>query len=960
MTEEEFSERLISLIGSGPDVETFEREALALYIEAGYPEPLAREVVEILLTSGNDQVEMARRTQEAVFRFAQAHLADDGDAGGIAAFMGALDACGQRMYRARKLYDEARFADALAEVEAALAEVAELLERIGQDPELAEAAPGIAPLVATMNGMAGLLHFRLGTFRRGVPLLEQAIAALDASGHADEAPAYPKLHQALGAIHLAWGDVERALEWLTRALEQRLNRIARLAAGEQRELIEAQDEDLLAIRDMLALCHAQAGDPQRALTMQGEILAALRANGKGETMEAARTAQNAAVSAIALGDDVSAAVFLAMASLVHGTLGQAAHPDAIQCALNHAELHRRAGRYDEAAQILVRLQDTWQEVSDPDAMTLAGFVFAGALVVAGAGRHDEALQLLQQSAELHDHSLLRVFPAAPERQRASFAGLLGHHYYAALSLVVGRFADAPEAVRWLYDLVLRRKGILTDALASQQASALGGRYPESAAALVEMAALRDRLAQKYVAGVGDDPPELYRSHLRELERELERVEATLARDVPETALEQRLLAGNADQVAAALEPGSVLVELVRFPVVDFTAREALGEATFADARYAALVLPAGDAGVPLLVDLGDAATIDGLVAAWRAEVTSTTAQPLDGRIPGERLRALVLDPVLGRVPACTRLYIAPDGDLSTLPFDALPLGDDGYVIDVYRISYLATGRDALRLGRPEGEAGDPVVFSDPLFDLGQESVPGFVPALPFEPLAGAREEADAVGAFLGGWLYDGADAAESHLQALRSPLVLHLATHGFFLPDPVHDAQTGEGAPLVGTLGIRFDRLAQVPNPMLRSGLALAGANAWSQGGTPQPEIGDGILTAEEVAGLDLLGTQLVVLSACETGLGDVHVGQGVYGLRRAFIVAGARTLVMSLWKVPDEETRELMETFYRTLLHDGRSRVDALHEAQLALRRRFPEDPFFWGAFILQGEADANLELTA
>ncbi|CAN5627351.1 hypothetical protein BH23GEM9_BH23GEM9_05140 [soil metagenome] len=955
MDEQEFTQRLVALIESGPDVETFERAALELYVEAGHPEPLAREFVEILVTSGSDQVEMTRRMQAATFRFAQEQLAEKDDApDGIVAMLGGMQACLERMFQARRLYDEARFTDALAEVEATLAEAGVMIERA---PELAELAAAMGPLVATMNGMAGLLHFRLGDFQRAVPLLEGAIAGLDAGGAADDSPAYPKLHLALGAIQAAWGDVDGAIEWTERALEQRERRIARVAAGEQRALLEAEDEDMLAIRDALAVCYAQAGDPRRALAMQGEILAALRKNGKGEGMEAARTAQNAAVSAIAMGDDITAGAFLAVASLLYGNLGHAAHPDAVQCALNQVELHRRSGRYAEAADILVALQGTWQEVSDPDAMTLAGFVFAGALVVAGAGQHDDALELLQQCAELHDHSLLRVFPAAAERQRASFAGLLRHHHYAALSLVVSHFADSPLAVRWLHDLVLRRKGILTDALASQQATALGGRYPESAAALAELATLRYRLAQKYVGGVGDDAPELYRAQLREIERELERVEATLARDVPEAALEQRLLAGDAGQVAGALEPGSVLVELVRFTPIDFTAREALGEQRFADSRYVALVLPAGDAGSPMLVDLGAAAAIDGLVAEWRAEVTSETT-PLDGRVPGERLRRLVLDPVLERLPGCTRLYIAPDGDLSTLPFDALPLGEAGYIIDAYRISYLGSGRDALRLGRPAGPAGDAIVFSDPLFDLGQESVAGFEPAHPFEPLPGAREEAEAVGALLGGWIYDGADASERNLEAVASPLVLHLATHGFFLPDPAHEAQPDEEAPLVGSLAMRFDRLAQVPNPMLRSGLALAGANVWSQGGTPQPEVGDGILTAEDVAGLDLLETQLVVLSACETGLGDVHVGEGVYGLRRAFIVAGARTLIMSLWKVPDEETRELMETFYRELLEEGRSRGAALHEAQHALRRRYPDDPFVWGAFICQGEADRGLAL--
>ncbi|MCI0413736.1 CHAT domain-containing protein [bacterium] len=138
-------------------------------------------------------------------------------------------------------------------------------------------------------------------------------------------------------------------------------------------------------------------------------------------------------------------------------------------------------------------------------------------------------------------------------------------------------------------------------------------------------------------------------------------------------------------------------------------------------------------------------------------------------------------------------------------------------------------------------------------------------------------------------------------------------------------------------------------NPLLRSGLALAGANTWLRGKSPPAEAEDGILTAEDVSGLDLLATELVVLSACETGLGQVHTGEGVFGLRRAFVLAGARTLVMSLWKVPDQQTQELMENFYQRLLI-GESRADALRGAQITVKASHP-DPVFWGAFICQGD---------
>jgi CHAT domain-containing protein len=135
---------------------------------------------------------------------------------------------------------------------------------------------------------------------------------------------------------------------------------------------------------------------------------------------------------------------------------------------------------------------------------------------------------------------------------------------------------------------------------------------------------------------------------------------------------------------------------------------------------------------------------------------------------------------------------------------------------------------------------------------------------------------------------------------------------------------------------------------LLRSGLALAGVNTWLQHGQLPAEAEDGLLTAEDVSGMDLLDTELVVLSACETGLGEVRTGEGIFGLQRAFILAGARTLVMSLWKVDDEATRLLMEEFYRRVLA-GQGRADAVREAQLAVRAKYP-DPYYWGAFVCLG----------
>jgi CHAT domain-containing protein len=197
-------------------------------------------------------------------------------------------------------------------------------------------------------------------------------------------------------------------------------------------------------------------------------------------------------------------------------------------------------------------------------------------------------------------------------------------------------------------------------------------------------------------------------------------------------------------------------------------------------------------------------------------------------------------------------------------------------------------------------------------------------------------------------------ATENALKQVKAPKILHIATHGFFLEDVEMVSPTDYG---FGNRGISVQPVEGIPetpkvenpeNPLLRSGIALARFNQRSSSNE------DGVLTALEASGLNLYGTKLVVLSACETGLGDVKNGEGVYGLRRAYIIAGAESQVMSLWKVDDTGTKDLMVSYYNRLMNnEGRS--EALRQTQLAmLRSQNYQHPYYWGAFLPIGDWQA------
>jgi CHAT domain-containing protein len=619
-----------------------------------------------------------------------------------------------------------------------------------------------------------------------------------------------------------------------------------------------------------------------------------------------------------------------------------------------------------------------------------------AVLYAATGHASEAMPMMEQVTAIDDRMIGQILAIGSERQRAAFLNTVLAKLHAFLSLVLQHLGDSPKAIHAALELVLRRKAVAAEAVAAQRDAVLGGKYPALEPKLHRLVALRMQIARKRLSGPGLESLESHLRGLADLEARKEALEAELAGQIPEMNLEQRFRAADCRAVALNLPDELVLVEFVRFPVCDFQAVPTRGEPRWKPARYVAFVLAGGAPDGVKMIDLGEAEPIDRLIAVFRAGIIAE-AETEDGRdmakrweeVPptaeadaGSVLRATLFDRLVPALGCRRRLLIAPDGDLTRLPFEVLPTADARHLIDDYRISYLSCGRDVLRFGAAAGQPGQPLVVADPDFELETVTVPEptMQPALTFTTTArstgrhsrdldrdrsayhfhrlpGTRAEGERVAARLGVSPWLDATALEGRLKtACHSPRILHLATHGFFLPDQQRDLnRQGRG------LGFDFGGFSEgrnglarlsgpmMENPMLRSGLALAGANTWLKAGNPPEEAEDGLLTAEDVTGLDLLATELVVLSACETGLGQVHVGEGVFGLRRAFVLAGAETLVMSLWKVPDEPTRELMEDFYRRLLA-GEGRAEALRQAQLAMKAKYPE-PFYWGVFICQGD---------
>jgi CHAT domain-containing protein/tetratricopeptide (TPR) repeat protein len=596
-----------------------------------------------------------------------------------------------------------------------------------------------------------------------------------------------------------------------------------------------------------------------------------------------------------------------------------------------------------------------------------------------------AFALMQRLAVLDDRLLGLVFSVASEKQQMVFLGSIQHHTHEFLSFVRQHLGSSAPAVRAAFELVLRRKGKGLEARAAQRDAVRGGKYPHLRLQLKELADLRLQLAREVLGGSGSEGLEKHLNLLAALETQKDQLEAKLARQIPEMNLERNLHLVDLQTLATSLPQDVGLVEFVQFRDSDFNARAKRISATewelqrvLQPARYLAFVLPGRDPDNLQMFDLGEVEPIDQLIADFRSGITGEQKQSGVGttvQLPkpdlelqenaGRQLRAAVFDKLVTAFGDRKRLLLVPDGNLARLPFEVLPAGDGRLLIDNYKISYVSCGRDVLRFGvKSTSQATDPVVIADPAFNLAAQAtaaMPEAASATPlcelkdvrFRPLKGTRAEGEQIAKLLGAELWAGADALKVRLEGRHSPRVLHLATHGFSLPDQQRDLQ---GSPREG---LSFAEL-MLENPLFlfRSFLALSGANIALRGGRTPPEAGNGLVSAAEISELDLSATELVVLSACGTGLGEVFTGEGIFGLRRAFVLAGARSLVISLWDVPDHQTRDLMVDFYRRMLPEkGRGALpvaDALREAQLAMKQKYPDHPYYWGAFIYQGDQES------
>ena len=904
------------------------------------------------------------------------------------------------LQEARKLYEDARRLERAGKYDEALP----LVERVLQTREMALGAEH-RDVAAAINRLAEL-YWQKSDYAKAEPLHQRALAIRE-KAFGPEHPEVASSLNNLANLYRRKGDYTRAESLLLRALAIRekafgpehlyvagsLNNLANIYSDRgddakaeplyQRALaihekaLGPEHPSVALILNTFASFYLYRKEYVKAEPLCRRALDIYEKALGPEHPEVANALSNLGSVYRAMGEDAKAEPLYQRALSISEKAVGPEHDDVALHLNNLACIYRDRGDKAKGEPLYQRALAVWEKTLGPEhpftALTLTNL----AVLYATAGDLAQAIRLQLRADAIVEHNLRLNLAPGSERQKLAYLNRLLYETRVTLSLHSQTAPNDPEALELAFTTWLRRKGRGLDAMADTIAVLRRRAAPEDQQLFDQLAEARSQLATLMLGNSSAVNPEVYRAQLKPIKAKVEELEATLSARSAEFRTQSQPVTLAA--VQSAIPADSALVEFA------FYRPDKLLAGKQKPPCYLAYLL--APQGRPQWVDLGEAAAVDRAVEAWRRALrdphrtdVKRLARAVDDKVM-RPVRALLQSSGAEMRGKTRRLLISPDGSLNLVPFAALVDEQGRYLIERYSINYLVSGRDLVRLqAHQPDQSGQPsaVIVADP--DYGETTgviasrkrdvgLPSVAPQsagsnvslsqIYFPPLRGTAGEAQALKTILGQTtVLTRGQATEAALKRVRSPRILHVATHGFFLRDQESEPSERRG---VGTVrnaaAITSALLPDLPVeiPLLRSGLALAGANL--RRGRAGAE-DDGILTALEAAGLDLWGTKLVVLSACDTGVGEVKVGEGVYGLRRALALAGAETQVMSLWPVSDAGTRDLMIGYYRALQR-GEGRGEGLRRVQLEMiKSKDRRHPFYWAGFIQSGEW-ANLEGT-
>jgi Flp pilus assembly protein TadD len=806
------------------------------------------------------------------------------------------------------------------------------------------------PDYATSLNNLGTLYWNMGDYGKAEGYLLEAATIQETSlgkGH----PSYATSLNNLGALYISMGDYGKTEGYLLQAAD-----IMETALGKGHPSYATSLNSLGALYDRIGDYGKAEGYYLEAATILETAL------GKGHP-DYATSLNNLGALYNRMGDYGKAEGFYLKATGILETALGKGHPDYARSLNNLGALYISMGDYGKAEGYHLEAAGIWETAlgkGHPYYNTSLNNLY---MLYLSTNNYTQALVSKKEADLLNTIAINQNFSFLSEQQRTAYWN--ANSYTFELSYSLSFFHPVQESNTLNYDNALLSKGILLratnavrDSIYSSGDIALIVQFEKLGQFRQQISALRQRGGNE--------------AYIQTLEAEAEALDKSLTQASAEFREFQNDLNLNWQNVRDSLQPNEAAIEFVSFELYD---KKWTGKT-----QYAALVLRHGmDA--PVWVPLCEETVLAGLYEKLDALKTNWEGRPQDLAKAltdllydelGHNLYTAVWQPLESVLGGVTAVYYSPSGLLHKVSFNAVPVNENLRLTDKYDLNLVSSTREVVYLKNKTAETPrSAVVYGGLRYDIDENTMRNEALAynvLETETRISAALSADLSRGGRGGWgylmgtdreqlaiqrmlaangvppiVYSGAGGNEESFKALNGggTSVIHLATHGFFIEDIEKSNDDRELLQRVG------GGQKALENPLLRSGLILAGGNhAWAN--NPVAGVEDGILFADEVARMNLLGTELVVLSACETGLGGVNNSEGVFGLQRAFKLAGAKTIVMSLWEVDDRATVMLMEQFYRNWL-SGKSKQEAMKEAQKSLRadERFTS-PYYWAAFVL------------
>jgi CHAT domain-containing protein/Flp pilus assembly protein TadD len=830
-------------------------------------------------------------------------------------------------YRAGK-YDEAR----------QLAERALEIRR----KELGIEHPDVAQ---SLNLLAVIYRFQ-GDYAKADQLNQQALAVrmnILGSEHPDVAQSLNNL----ATIYHEKGDYEKAEPLYQRAL----------AIWER--TLGAEHLQVATSLNNLAQIYYNKGDYPKAEPLHQRALVIWENTLGSEHPQVATALNNLAIIYSDKGDYAKAEPLYQRALAIREKKLGPEHPDVAIILNNLAVIYRVKGDYAKAGALHQRALDIREKTLGPEHPRLALTLHTLSALYAEKGDIAQAVAFQSRAIGISERNIVYNLRTGSERQKLAYLATLSARMSQTISLHVRYAPGDPTAASLAASTILQRKGRTLDAMSSSLAALRQRFNPQDQALLDRLNEVTAQLARLVVGGPKRTAPAEHQKQIRELEERKEKLEAEISRRSAEFRAQSQPITLVA--VQAVIPTNAVLIEFASYQ--PYNAKALGNDKEYGEPRYVAYILRRE--GEIRWKELGDAKAIDGAIDAFRNGLSDPKRR--DVKRLARAVDDRVMQPLRAMIGGATQILVSPDSALNLIPFEALVDEQNRYLIERYSFTYLTSGRDLLRLQVERESKNDPLVVADPMYgERGQLAKADVRTRKPstlmqlrqsvttdtdlssvfFAPLMGTELEAREIKSlFPDARVLLGEEATETSLKRAVAPRILHVATHGFFLEDRAVRIKGTRGPMREGGELRELSANVKIENPLLRSGLVLAGANVRSG------REDDGILTALEASGLNLWGTKLVVLSACETGMGVVRTGEGVYGLRRALVLAGSETQVMSLWQVSDYVTRRLMKAFYAGL-KQGQGRGEALRSVKLEMvRQKGTEHPYYWASFIQSGK---------